>query len=50
MRPSGHADRLRAHGLFTKTELAAQLGVHETTVKTWTKGWNPQLPQSKRQE
>ena len=37
MRPSGHADRLRAHGLFTKTELAAQPGVHETTVKTWTK-------------
>ena len=34
---SSHADRLRAKGLLTKTELAARLGVHETTVKNWTK-------------
>jgi DNA invertase Pin-like site-specific DNA recombinase len=32
-----HADRLRAKGLLTKTELAARLGVHESTVKSWTK-------------
>src|SRR6185295_2475050 len=32
-----HAERLRANGLLTKTELAAQLGVHESTVKSWTK-------------
>src|SRR6516164_6380927 len=32
-----HADRLHAKGLLTKTELAARLGVHESTVKSWTK-------------
>ncbi|MET0993468.1 MAG: MerR family transcriptional regulator, partial [Mycobacterium sp.] len=32
-----HAERLRANGLLTKTELAARLGVHESTVKSWTK-------------
>jgi DNA invertase Pin-like site-specific DNA recombinase/DNA-binding transcriptional regulator YiaG len=32
-----HAERLRAKGLLTKTELAAQLDVHESTVKSWTK-------------
>ena len=32
-----HAERLRAKGLLTKTELAARLGVHESTVKSWTK-------------
>jgi DNA invertase Pin-like site-specific DNA recombinase len=32
-----HADRLRAQGLLTKTEIAARLGVHESTVKSWTK-------------
>ena len=32
-----HPDRLRAQGLLTKTEIAARLGVHESTVKSWTK-------------
>ena len=32
-----HAERLRANGLLTKTELAARLDVHESTVKSWTK-------------
>ncbi len=32
-----HADRLRAKGLLTMPELAARLGVHESTVKSWTK-------------
>ena len=45
-----HAERLRANGLLTKTELAARLGVHESTVKSWTKAGILELPQSKRQE
>jgi DNA invertase Pin-like site-specific DNA recombinase len=32
-----HADRLRAQGLLTTTELAQRLGVHPSTVKSWTK-------------
>jgi DNA-binding transcriptional regulator YiaG len=32
-----HADRLRAQGLLTNTELAAQLGVQPSTVKSWTR-------------
>jgi len=32
-----HADRLRAQGLLTKIEIAAQLGVHPSTVKSWTR-------------
>ena len=32
-----HAERLRAKGLLTKTELAVRLDVHESTVKSWTK-------------
>ncbi|HUH67589.1 MAG TPA: recombinase family protein [Mycobacterium sp.] len=32
-----HAERLRTKGLLTKTELAARLHVHETTIKNWTK-------------
>jgi DNA invertase Pin-like site-specific DNA recombinase len=32
-----HADRLRAKGLLTKIEIAAQLGVHPSTVKSWTR-------------
>jgi DNA invertase Pin-like site-specific DNA recombinase len=32
-----HADRLRAHGLLTTTELAQHLSVHPSTVKSWTK-------------
>jgi DNA invertase Pin-like site-specific DNA recombinase len=32
-----HADRLHAQGLLTKTEIAARLGVHESTIKSWTK-------------
>jgi DNA-binding transcriptional regulator YiaG len=32
-----HAERLRANGLLTKTELAIRLGVHPSTVKSWTK-------------
>ncbi|MGH3969014.1 MAG: MerR family transcriptional regulator [Mycobacterium sp.] len=35
--PSSHADRLRAQGLLTTTELAARLGVHTSTIKSWTK-------------
>jgi len=44
-----HADRLRAKGLLTKTEIATRLGVHASTVKNWTHR-NPELPQGKRQE
>ena len=32
-----HADRLRANGLLTKTEIATRLGVHGSTIKSWTK-------------
>ena len=32
-----HADRLRAQGLLTTTELAQRLAVHPSTVKSWTK-------------
>ena len=32
-----HAERLRAHGLLTTTELAQHLDVHPSTVKSWTK-------------
>ena len=32
-----HADRLRAQGLLTTTELAQRLTVHPSTVKSWTK-------------
>jgi DNA invertase Pin-like site-specific DNA recombinase len=32
-----HADRLRAQGLLTTTELAQRLRVHPSTIKTWTK-------------
>jgi DNA-binding transcriptional regulator YiaG len=32
-----HTDRLRAQGLLTTTELAQRLGVHTSTVKSWTK-------------
>ena len=32
-----HADRLRANGLLTNTELAAHLRVHTSTVKSWTR-------------
>ncbi len=32
-----HADRLRAKGLLTNTEIATKLGVHPSTVKSWTK-------------
>ena len=32
-----HADRLRAQGLLTTTELAQRLQVHPNTVKSWTK-------------
>ncbi|MDT2006382.1 recombinase family protein [Rhodococcus opacus] len=31
-----HADRLRAKGLLTNTELATRLGVHPSTIKSWT--------------
>ncbi len=30
-----HADRLRARGLLTMTEIAARLGVHISTIKAW---------------
>ena len=30
-------DRLRSRGLLTKTELAARLGIHETTLTSWVK-------------
>jgi hypothetical protein len=30
-------DRLRARGLLTKPELAARLGIHETTLTSWVK-------------
>ncbi|HXL59268.1 MAG TPA: helix-turn-helix domain-containing protein, partial [Mycobacterium sp.] len=30
-----HADRLRANGLLTTTEIAHHLGVHPTTIKNW---------------
>jgi DNA invertase Pin-like site-specific DNA recombinase len=32
-----HADRLRAQGLLTITELAQHLAVHPSTIKSWTK-------------
>jgi hypothetical protein len=32
-----HADRLRAQGLLTNTEIATKLGVHPSTIKSWTK-------------
>lgn len=32
-----HAERLRAQGLLTTTELAQRLRVHPSTVKAWTK-------------
>src|SRR6478752_6013572 len=32
-----HADRLRAQGLLTTTELAQRLRAHPSTVKNWTK-------------
>jgi DNA invertase Pin-like site-specific DNA recombinase len=32
-----HADRLRAQGLLTTTELAKRLAVHPTTIKNWTR-------------
>jgi DNA invertase Pin-like site-specific DNA recombinase len=32
-----HADRLRAQGLLTTTELAQHLAVHPSTIKSWTK-------------
>jgi DNA invertase Pin-like site-specific DNA recombinase len=32
-----HADRLRAQGLLTTTELAQHLEVHPSTIKSWTK-------------
>ena len=32
-----HADRLRAQGLLTTTELAQRLAVHPNTIKSWTK-------------
>ena len=32
-----HADRLRAKGLLTNTEIAIKLGVHPSTIKSWTK-------------
>src|SRR6476660_803298 len=32
-----HADRLRAQGLLTTTDLAQHLRVHRSTVKSWTK-------------
>ena len=32
-----HADRLRAKGLLTNTEIATRLGVHPSTVKSWTR-------------
>ena len=35
-----HADRLRTKGLLTKTEIATILGVHASTVKSWTKAGN----------
>ena len=31
-----HADRLRAQGLLTTTELAQRLTVHPSTIKSWT--------------
>ncbi|HKH50713.1 MAG TPA: recombinase family protein [Mycobacterium sp.] len=34
---SSHAERLRAQGLLTTTEIATQIGVHTSTVKSWTK-------------
>ncbi len=30
-----HGDRLRARGLLTLPEIAAQLGVHASTIKAW---------------
>jgi hypothetical protein len=34
---ASHHERLRARGLLTITELAKQLGVHPSTIKTWQK-------------
>ena len=45
-----HADRLRAKGLLTKTEIATRLGVHPSTIKSLDPRRNPQLPQGKRQK
>jgi DNA invertase Pin-like site-specific DNA recombinase len=32
-----HADRLRAQGLLSLTQIASRLGVHPTTIKNWHK-------------
>jgi DNA invertase Pin-like site-specific DNA recombinase len=32
-----HAERLRAQGLLTNTEIATKLGVHPSTIKSWTR-------------
>jgi len=32
-----HAERLRAQGLLTNTEIAIKLGVHPSTIKAWTR-------------
>jgi DNA invertase Pin-like site-specific DNA recombinase len=32
-----HADRLHAKGLLTNTEIATMLGVHPSTIKSWTR-------------
>jgi hypothetical protein len=34
---SSHVDRLRAQDLLTTTELAQCLGVHPSTINSWTK-------------
>ena len=45
-----HADRLRAQGLLTTTELAQRLGSAPQHRQELDQGRNPQLPQGKRQE